>query len=195
MLTRDIVNLANSAWPTVCTDFDATLNRIRKHLAQLKDKAEALSIRKAAMNAKQAPEAPTSIATSDDSLPCFIMPFPRNPAFYGREMELQTIKAALHQDPTNLQYKILALIGMGGVGKTQTALSYAYDRADHGVKAIFWVNSETALTIAESYTEIAKRLHLEGAAADGAHLKNRYLVSKWFQQTSKLSSFKISHSS
>lgn len=113
------------------------------------------------------------------------MPFPRNPAFYGRETELQTIKGELNQDPSNLQYKILALIGMGGVGKTQTALSYAYDRADNGVKAIFWINSQTALTIAESYTEIAMRLHLEGAAADGAHLKNRYLVSKWFQQTSK----------
>jgi hypothetical protein len=82
------------------------------------------------------------------------------------------------------KYKILALIRMGGVGKTQTALSYAYERADCGVKTIFWINSETALTIAESYTEIARRLQPEGAAADGTHLNNRYLVSKWFQQTS-----------
>jgi len=137
------------------------------------------------MNAKQAPEAPTSTAVSAGSLPCTILPFPINAAFYGRESELQTIKDALNQDPKNLQYKILALIGMGGVGKTQIALSYAYDRLESGTQAIFWVNGETALTVAESYTQIATRLQLEGAASDGAHLKNRHLVSKWFSQTSE----------
>ena len=139
------------------------------------------------MNAKQTLGVTTSTDASDVSLPCIIMPFPRNTAFCGRELELQSVKDALNQDPKNLQYKILALIGMGGVGKTQIALSYAYDRADSGIKAIFWVNSETDLTVAESYTEIAMRLQLEGAAADGAHLKNRYLVTKWFQQTSEFS--------
>ncbi|KAJ5736937.1 uncharacterized protein N7483_002062 [Penicillium malachiteum] len=72
---------------------------------------------------------------------------------------------------------------MGGVGKTQIALNYAFSRADSGMKALFWVSSETSLTVAESYTEIAMRLQLEGASTDGAHLKSRYLVSKWFQQT------------
>jgi hypothetical protein len=91
------VNLANSAWPTVCSDFDATLIRIRKHLAQLKDKAEALRIRKAAMSAKQVPEASTLADASNVSLPCIIMPFPRNSAFYGRELELQTIRDELNQ--------------------------------------------------------------------------------------------------
>jgi hypothetical protein len=137
------------------------------------------------MKTKQAPEAPVLVVVSDESLPCIILPFPRNPAFYGRGSELQSIKDELDQDPKTLQYKILALIGMGGVGKTQIALSYAYYRADIGTKAIFWVNAETTLAVAESYTEIAMRLQLEGAAADGAHLKNRYLVSKWFQQTSE----------
>ncbi|KAJ5710116.1 hypothetical protein N7493_009708 [Penicillium malachiteum] len=178
-----IVNLANTAWPAVCTDFDATLSRIRKRLAQLKDRAEALSIQKAAMIAKQASGPATATVVSDGSLPCIIIPFPRNTAFYGRELELKSIKDALDQNPKALEYKILALIGMGGVGKTQIALNYAFRRADSGVKAVFWVNSETSLTVAESYTEIAMRLQLEGASADGAHLKNRYLVSKWFQQT------------
>ena len=130
--------MANSAWPAVCTDFDTTLSRIRKRLAQLKEKAEALSIQKAAMNAKQTLGVTTSKDASDVSLPCIIMPFPRNTAFCGRELELQSVKDALNQDPKNLQYKILAVIGMGGVGKTQIALSYAYDRADSGIKAIFW---------------------------------------------------------
>lgn len=83
------------------------------------------------------------------------------------------------------EFRSWALWGQGGIGKTQTALAYAYHRVEDGVKAVFWVKSETALDIGASFTDIAVALNLDGAEAGGNHDQNRFLVTKWLQQTSE----------
>ncbi|HEU5227303.1 MAG TPA: helix-turn-helix domain-containing protein, partial [Ktedonobacteraceae bacterium] len=63
------------------------------------------------------------------------LPYRRNPLFTGRETVLRQLHESLSNSPQ-------ALSGLGGIGKTQTALEYAY-RYAYEYQTIFWVRAET----------------------------------------------------
>ena len=86
------------------------------------------------------------------------VPYRRNPFFTGREETLQHMhdyfflaKEGNHPFP-------LALCGLGGVGKTQTALEYAYHFCDR-YQAVLWLNVETPETL---ITDAIRLTHLFG---------------------------------
>src|SRR5579872_2265856 len=66
------------------------------------------------------------------------VPYHRNPLFTGREEILARLHDALH---TTSDIARQALSGLGGVGKTQTALEYAY-RYREDYSAVLWVRAE-----------------------------------------------------
>ena len=90
--------------------------------------------------------------------PRWSVPYPRNPFFTGRGKILEKLHGLLHQD-TRILMRACALSGLGGIGKTQTALEYAY-RYANTYTAIFWVSAETCEQIASSMATIADVLHL-----------------------------------
>jgi class 3 adenylate cyclase/tetratricopeptide (TPR) repeat protein len=55
------------------------------------------------------------------------------------------------------------LSGLGGIGKTQTAIEYAVRNRAKYSAGVFWVNAETASGVASGFVEIAKALHLASA--------------------------------
>ena len=58
--------------------------------------------------------------------PHWSVPSPRNPFFTGREEVLEALHAHLSVDQAVALTQSSALHGLGGVGKTQIALEYAY---------------------------------------------------------------------
>jgi tetratricopeptide (TPR) repeat protein len=61
----------------------------------------------------------------------------------------------------------VALVGLGGVGKTQVALELAYwARENHPEHSIFWVPALSGATFEQAYAEIAKKLAIRKAADD-----------------------------
>jgi hypothetical protein len=87
------------------------------------------------------------------------LPFRRNPFFTGREELLTRLHDQLTQGNTAALTQAQAISGMGGIGKTQTAVEYAY-RYREEYQAVFWVGAETRLSLLADFGQIAALLHL-----------------------------------
>jgi predicted AAA+ superfamily ATPase len=99
-----------------------------------------------------------------------MLPYPRNPKFYGRQIELKKINQALSwRIPENDLLRAYTIYGRRGVGKTEIALEYAYLNPEK-FDAIFWVNCETSLSLRESFTSIAKAVNIPGADKSGTSI-------------------------
>ncbi len=82
----------------------------------------------------------------------------RNPYFTGREEELQ----ALHKTLTGKRSAALgqAIRGLGGIGKTQTAIAYAYKHRTE-YEAVLWTRANTEVELVAGFVEIARELDLQ----------------------------------
>src|SRR5262249_49437551 len=68
----------------------------------------------------------------------------RNPLFTGRDAELKAIFEAFARDRTAALTQALA--GLGGIGKTQTAVEFAHRHSD-GYRAVLWARAESDATL------------------------------------------------
>ncbi|KAI8158984.1 hypothetical protein K4K49_004321 [Colletotrichum sp. SAR 10_70] len=75
--------------------------------------------------------------------------------FAGREQDLRRIHETLSSPA-----RICVLTGVSGIGKTATAVEYAY-RLDIDYSYVFWVEAETPGLLADKYAKIATALHLD----------------------------------
>ena len=81
--------------------------------------------------------------------PLWHVPYQRNPFFTGREAVLSLLHETLHLHPRAALSQSAAISGLGGIGKTQTAIEYAYRYRD-SYQAVFWLKADTSeLLIAE----------------------------------------------
>jgi hypothetical protein len=81
----------------------------------------------------------------------------RNPNFTGREDLLRSLHDALaFGKPAALTQ---AMVGLGGIGKTQTAIEYAY-RHQSEYNLVWWIRSEDTATLASDYAALAEPLEL-----------------------------------
>jgi tetratricopeptide (TPR) repeat protein len=74
-------------------------------------------------------------ATPPDAPP-FVVPYPRNPLFTGRDAELARIGELLDGGAC------VAVVGTGGLGKTQLAAEYAHAARAQYLGGVFWLNME-----------------------------------------------------
>ncbi len=104
---------------------------------------------------------------------------PRNPNFTGRLAELGRIRMGL---TSRGAVTVHALHGMGGVGKTQTAIEYAHRHANE-YDLVWWVNAEKATAIGDQFTGLAAEIGLPPLADPEAILRavHRFLRarSRW----------------
>jgi len=70
----------------------------------------------------------------------FLVPFLHNPSFVGRDDDLEALHALLQKGEA-VGVRPAALTGMGGIGKTQLAVEYAYRHRDAYPGGVYWVNA------------------------------------------------------
>lgn len=85
------------------------------------------------------------------------LPFERNPFFTGREKLLTDLHTAFGKKTTTAQTQ--AISGLGGLGKSQVAIEFAYRYRDD-YNAVFWVRSDSQLALSSGFGEIARLLNL-----------------------------------
>lgn len=74
--------------------------------------------------------------------------------FIGREKEIEEIRQSLS---SNGSRRVAILHGLGGIGKTQLAVTYIKRYRDE-YSAIFWLNIKDEISIQDSFAEIASRI-------------------------------------
>ncbi|GHO76354.1 tetratricopeptide repeat protein [Ktedonobacter sp. SOSP1-85] len=85
------------------------------------------------------------------------VPYQRNPYFTGREDLLSSLHEQLHAKRGVAPSQ--AISGLGGVGKTQLAVEYAY-RYREEYSYILWVRAESEESLVASYITLAHELNL-----------------------------------
>lgn len=87
------------------------------------------------------------------------VPFSRNPFFTGRSDLLTTLHEQLNKGQQAAFVQFQALTGLGGIGKTQIAIEYAY-RYRGEYYAVFWVRAASHDTLVADFVEMAHLLQL-----------------------------------
>jgi len=83
----------------------------------------------------------------------FHVPSERNRFFAGRDAQISALAADLEEK------NIAALTGLGGIGKSQLALEYAYRHRDR-YPLVFWMQADSEAALNAGFGELARRLNL-----------------------------------
>jgi len=90
------------------------------------------------------PEPPPAEYSSN---PLFNVPIPKNPYFTARDQELKNIENSITQQP-------IALVGLGGVGKSHTAAHFAYLH-EKKYQAVLWIFADTQQNLINNFGQLA----------------------------------------
>ena len=84
---------------------------------------------------------------------------PRNPFFTGRATHLEAIRKALTQTASAALTQAQAISGLGGIGKTQTAIEYAHRYRAH-YAAVLWTGADSHNALLSGFAAFANLLNL-----------------------------------
>jgi hypothetical protein len=115
-------------------------------------------------------------------LPCHTIPFPKNDGFYGRAVIIGQLSQAFAK-PDGVSVSLVAIWGLGGIGKSQIALEFAYRQLADDVEIVLWIASEKDSTMASSFSRAANQLRVPGLFPTNTADQNRFLVIQYLQTT------------
>jgi hypothetical protein len=119
------------------------------------------------------------------STPFHTIPVPRNTRFFGRTDILQDIDEYFSSSSPLSGIHSLAIYGLGGVGKTQSALEYAWKKHEV-LDVVLWVPAENEITIQQALSHVALTVLKLTGADPTSHKQNAVLVMQWLSTTGKL---------
>ncbi|KAI1870393.1 uncharacterized protein JN550_005321 [Neoarthrinium moseri] len=124
-----------------------------------------------------------NIGPKKPSIPCYHIQLPRNARFTRRGTILDQLEEKLL---VRKESRRMAVVGLGGIGKTQIALHFAYNVKEKWPDySIFWVPVLSHSSVEQAYVEIAKKLGVQKKSDDEdiKELVRQYLSSdeagKW----------------
>jgi hypothetical protein len=105
-----------------------------------------------------------------------------NDLFIGRETEIQKMEEILRPESNSLDRRTLIIGGLGGIGKTQLAITYTKKHHD-SYSSIFWLNATSEATLNGSLRNVANRIRLSETASKLDDDQVRIRTLNWFSET------------
>ncbi|GHO58037.1 helix-turn-helix domain-containing protein [Ktedonobacter robiniae] len=136
-------------------------------------------------------EASPSEKTPVSDLAIWTVPYARNPHFTGREDLLSTLEQRFAlpgaDRSTGLRHVALtqaqAIKGLGGIGKTQTAIEYAYRSRQQGrYHDVLWITAVSEETLLTSFVELGRLLPEVVSAEETDQRKIVSAILRWLEQ-------------
>ena len=129
-------------------------------------------------------------SSSTDALALWTVPYARNRHFTGREDLLEQLAECLsigkaHEPPATRRVALTqqAIKGLGGIGKTQIAIEYAYRSREQGSYThILWLNAASEEAIITSFLELAQLLPDFAAKEEKDQRKLVAAIKHWLAQ-------------
>jgi Tfp pilus assembly protein PilF len=113
--------------------------------------------------------------------PGSVLPWPRNRFFVGREGDLRTLARQLKEGGTAAVGQSAAVTGMGGQGKTQLAVEFAYRFGRWFAGGVFWVGCADPAAVPEAIAACGPALYPGDAGFNARPLPERValVASAW----------------
>lgn len=121
------------------------------------------------------------LRTNSSALALNTIPYHRNAFFTGREDILTTLAHTLQNRQVAALTQAQAISGLGGIGKTQIAVEYAYRSREH-YQAMFWVTAASRDALISDFVMLAALLGLPERDEQDQHLVVR-AVKLWLATT------------
>ncbi|KAI1458139.1 hypothetical protein F4805DRAFT_474585 [Annulohypoxylon moriforme] len=177
--------LDKSSWNTLTAKFNAALENIVEAVKRMEKVAKMAERHAQQMNQWSILQGQFSLSRlqlESVTIPCHTLPVAENHQFFGRQDILEQLENQLRPADINTRLSSIALYGLGGIGKTQIALAYAYQRRDD-LDAILWISAESSCSIQQCFSHAAlDALKLPKAKAQ-AYQENMVLVLDWLRNT------------
>ncbi|KAJ5651655.1 hypothetical protein N7507_009081 [Penicillium longicatenatum] len=111
--------------------------------------------------------------------PLSTVPFARGRDFISRDALLRQIR-----EKSSVPGSRIALVGLGGVGKSQLAIEYSYQiRSESAATWVFWVHASNEARFEQSFRDIADQLKIPGRQDPKANIFR--LVENWLRDEKK----------
>lgn len=116
-----------------------------------------------------------------------VKPHQKNPSYVGREDVRGRLRLTLapRVEGTHCQ-RSYALCGLGGVGKTQTALNYVFEYMED-FQAVLWAPADSHAKLLECFAGFAVELGL--VTENDSNHTAKDLLKEWFEAAGKLAGF------
>ena len=109
------------------------------------------------------------------------VPYAENRFFVGRDDVIDAIHERLNGNGTAVLGQAV-VHGLGGIGKTETAIAYAY-KYKNDYRHVFWVRCDAKLQIQSAFLELHQLMFPEADASFGDDLIHE--IRRWFRSNEK----------
>ena len=117
------------------------------------------------------------------AFPCHGLQIHADNVFCGRQAEIHLLDDALSPPlEGSTRQRTYSIYGLGGVGKTRTALTYA-SRFRDSYDAILVIQSVNPQSVSRSFTRIAQALQLREPGQSGNADDDNELVQQWLLES------------
>ena len=102
----------------------------------------------------------------------------RNKRFTGRQKELESLERCLLSENSDHKFRMAAICGLGGCGKTTLAAQFAWEHKPHYEGGVFWFSMEDEEKFESCVNDLALRLGLMEKSSDLTLARILTLISK-----------------